>query len=709
VNTCVATLILFAASSNAAMWDTTSQVKLENVMDVSSSADDMFVTYTVGSVTGSASPNFASTTMVMVQSTSTSDSTTTKMTQFPGFSSPKFSPKSKSLAMMANATVFVSSYDMTKGWGNPMPVSSLMSEGAMLHAEWSPDSSKLAISVTPPATPVDAIAREIGSDIIIDTITGTPNAPNNKLCVVDLSSSDMVSTAGFKCVDTLGSVGFTNWHISCWPYDSQFKWSPNGNDVVYTYAVDQFSNDWTQTGVAVLKDVMSASPTSTSIGYNTTFQPMYNEDGSLLAFAKTDDGDYIWAQTWHMCVMITSSGEIKCDPNGTMDQMPTFYGFAGNKLMYGEQKSVDMGIYSKTISAGGDFGQWQRVSLDFAGPGVVGGGFRSTSLVSVTKMDQGSTFKLGFSYEETTLGQQAYIASLSSTGVEVKKISNINSNVDHEFIKPKVVTWKSSDGLEVEGILTMPTAAADGSLPPLVVFTHCGPAMSVMATYVGYGSVCARFPLASLAEAGFAVLQPNYRGSIGYGKAFRRSDQNDWGGSDYDDVMTGALSLISTGTVDKDRVAHIGWSYGGYMSALAMGTAKTRHGIDFKAFVTGGTLSDLISHTGTTDISKIIKSWAGGYFFDDNSKRLGMMMENSGIYHIANASAPTLMFHGIDDPRMPISQSFQLHYALQQQGIPVKFLTFPGSGHIPGNQNQIIRVWDETISWLTKYLITNAK
>jgi dipeptidyl aminopeptidase/acylaminoacyl peptidase len=79
-----------------------------------------------------------------------------------------------------------------------------------------------------------------------------------------------------------------------------------------------------------------------------------------------------------------------------------------------------------------------------------------------------------------------------------------------------------------------------------------------------------------------------------------------------------------------------------------------------------------------------------------------MMTDHSGIYHIENATAPTLMFHGAQDPRMPISQSFQLHYALKTRGIPVRFLTFPGSGHIPGDPNQILAVWDETLKWLTE-------
>ena len=119
------------------------------------------------------------------------------------------------------------------------------------------------------------------------------------------------------------------------------------------------------------------------------------------------------------------------------------------------------------------------------------------------------------------------------------------------------------------------------------------------------------------------------------------------------------------------------------MSALAMGTVQDNYGFPLQKIVTGGTLSDLISHTGTTDITKIIKSWAGGYHWDSPDLR-AMMTAHSGIYHVEKATAPTLMFHGANDPRMPISQSFQLHYALKSRGIPVRFLTFPGSGHIPG-------------------------
>jgi len=340
-----------------------------------------------------------------------------------------------------------------------------------------------------------------------------------------------------------------------------------------------------------------------------------------------------------------------------------------------------------------------------AGPSVIGGAFRSTSRVSIARSTstKGTTL-LGFSFESPTFPQQGMAATLGAgaaiaTSVQITAINKVAAA--HTFPTFTTTKWASKDGKSIEGILLLPPGfdPKDSKPAPLVVFTHCGPAMAVTATHLGYGSVCARFPLAQLAEAGYLVLQPNYRGSTGYGKDFRMSDRGDWGGNDYNDVFSGAANLIKLGYTTASQVSHMGWSYGGYMSALAMGTVQDNYGFPLQKIVTGGTLSDLISHTGTTDITKIIKSWAGGYHWDSPDLR-AMMTAHSGIYHVEKATAPTLMFHGANDPRMPISQSFQLHYALKSRGIPVRFLTFPGSGHIPGDPNQIKTVWDETLAWL---------
>ena len=152
---------------------------------------------------------------------------------------------------------------------------------------------------------------------------------------------------------------------------------------------------------------------------------------------------------------------------------------------------------------------------------MIGGAFRSTSRVSITRstVTKGTTL-LGFSFESPTFPQQGMAATLgagatTATSVQITAINK--AAAAHTFPTFTTTKWASKDGKLIEGILLLPPGF-DPKAPkpaPLVVFTHCGPAMAVTATHLGYGSVCARFPLAQLAEAGYLVLQPNYRGSTG--------------------------------------------------------------------------------------------------------------------------------------------------------------------------------------------------
>jgi dipeptidyl aminopeptidase/acylaminoacyl peptidase len=202
--------------------------------------------------------------------------------------------------------------------------------------------------------------------------------------------------------------------------------------------------------------------------------------------------------------------------------MPTLAGWHDDQILYTEQAGVSVNLFAFTVDGTGALLQWHRVPIQFPAPltegnGVIGGGFRSTSRVSVVRSAWGSS-RLGFSYEQPVVSQQAFLATLNGSSAAAIQISSINAaTLSHSFIKPSVVSWPSDDNLMIDGILFLPPGltAAELAVAPAIVFTHCGPAMAVMATFQGYGSVCARFPLEALAEAGFVVLQPNYRGSTG--------------------------------------------------------------------------------------------------------------------------------------------------------------------------------------------------
>jgi dipeptidyl aminopeptidase/acylaminoacyl peptidase len=298
------------------------------------------------------------------------------------------------------------------------------------------------------------------------------------------------------------------------------------------YTASTLSNNWTSAGVAI---VTLASGDSKVVADEavTAFQPLFNTKGTMLAYTAVDSDGYTWAQTWHICIHVVATSTTQCtrSGNGTVDQMPTLVGWHGDQLLYMEQVGLAVNLFSFAVDAQrGAPLDWSRVSIDFPPPyakgavGVIGGGFRATSRVTVVAESGGSSTGktlLGLTYEQPTVSQQAFVVAMSPSTAEpavAKKISDINAgSATHAFAESKAVTWTSDDGMEIEGILMLPAGFSKAQLAaaPAVVFTHCGPAMAVLATFHGYGSVCARFPLETLAESGYVVLQPNYRGSTG--------------------------------------------------------------------------------------------------------------------------------------------------------------------------------------------------
>lgn len=257
----------------------------------------------------------------------------------------------------------------------------------------------------------------------------------------------------------------------------------------------------------------------------------------------------------------------------------------------------------------------------------------------------------------------------------------------------EVVTWKSTDGLEIEGVLLKPVGYVPGRRYPLLVVAHGGPAGAFVNNYRVGGLEGGQL----WAGQGWAVFYPNPRGSSNYGEEFLRANITDWGGGDYRDIMSGVDALIARGIADPDRLAHIGWSYGGYMTAWVI-TQTTR----FKAAMVGAGLTNMWSMYGTNDIPNVLVSYFGGY---PNAETLPLYNGRSAMSFVDRVTTPTLILHGAEDARVPTGQAYELYRALKDRGRITELVFYPREGHgiseYYHRKDQLTRIH----AWVTRYTL----
>lgn len=234
----------------------------------------------------------------------------------------------------------------------------------------------------------------------------------------------------------------------------------------------------------------------------------------------------------------------------------------------------------------------------------------------------------------------------------------------------KAVRFRSSDGLEIPAFLTLPKGAAPKSLP-LIVFPHGGPWYRDSWGYDAF----AQF----LANRGYAVLQPNFRGSTGYGKKFLNAGNNEWGQKMQDDLTWGVKDLAAKGIADPKRVAIMGGSYGGY--ATLAGVAFTPDVYAAAVSIVGPsnliTLLDSIPPYWES-IRKIFHARMGNPGTPEGKAQLE---RQSPLNSAKNIKTPLMVVQGANDPRVKKTESDQIVIALRDRGFPVEYLVASDEGH----------------------------
>jgi dipeptidyl aminopeptidase/acylaminoacyl peptidase len=205
--------------------------------------------------------------------------------------------------------------------------------------------------------------------------------------------------------------------------------------------------------------------------------------------------------------------------------------------------------------------------------------------------------------------------------------------------------------------------------------------------------------VAVFASRGYAVLRGNVRGSSGYGRAFRHANYKDWGGGDYQDILSGVDALVARGVADPDRLGVMGWSYGGYMTSWII--TQTQR---FKAASVGAGVTNLMSFSGTADIPSFIPDYFGGEFWDD----LESWRKHSAMFHVKGVKTPTLIQHGEADLRVPVSQGYELYNALKRQGVATKMVVYPRQPHAIQEPRLQLDAMERNLEWFDRWVMGKA-
>ncbi len=256
----------------------------------------------------------------------------------------------------------------------------------------------------------------------------------------------------------------------------------------------------------------------------------------------------------------------------------------------------------------------------------------------------------------------------------------------------EVISWKSQDGTRIEGVLHRPADFQAGRRAPLLVVIHGGP------TGISLPNLrpdSRYYPVEQFLAKGALVLEPNYRGSAGYGAAFRALNVRNLGVGDQWDVVSGVDALIARGLVDGDRVGVMGWSQGGYISAFL-----TTNSDRFAAVSVGAGISDWTTYYVNTDITPFTRQYLHATPWDDPE----IYARTSPITHIRQATTPTLIQHGGEDARVPIPNGFELYRGLRDQEVPVTMVVYPGYGHPITKPKSNRAVLQTNLDWFSHYL-----
>jgi dipeptidyl aminopeptidase/acylaminoacyl peptidase len=250
-------------------------------------------------------------------------------------------------------------------------------------------------------------------------------------------------------------------------------------------------------------------------------------------------------------------------------------------------------------------------------------------------------------------------------------IGRVNPEIPGDAVGPvKMIAYKAADGLAMDGALTLPPGREAKNLP-LVVLPHGGPMVPGDQAVFDWWAQ-------AFASRGYAVFQPNYRGTEGKGEAFRRAAFGEFGRKMQTDITDGVTALAVQGVIDPKRACIVGASYGGYAALAGVTVEQGR----YRCAVAVAGLADLTRFQYWVRQRSATDQRAETFWRALTGASAGQNLQDiSPAQLAARADAPILLIHGLDDSVVPIEQSQVMEKALKAAGKPVEFITMAGEDH----------------------------
>jgi dipeptidyl aminopeptidase/acylaminoacyl peptidase len=517
----------------------------------------------------------------------------------------------------------------------------------------SPDGKWIAFAGMEPRADEEQSKKEKRDFRVID------EHPKNQSLWLIPSEPDSQGKRAVRHLDTPGHAG-------------GFDWSPDSSAIAFAHTPTPGADQWTKSDISEVA-VRNGAVHPIAATAASERSPYYSPDGRYLAYLRSTDPAR-WAGLDRIVLLTRRTAEARELPP-TFDEQPRLLGWSGDsaRLLFAEARGTANVVYSMPID-----GQPQPLYEPRRGT-LQPGRLNAT----------GTAF--GFAGESWDEAPEAYVVKLGETVPQ--RVSRANLDLPKPPLgTTKRIAWKAADGLDIEGLLTYPVGYEAAKKYPLVLVIHGGPTGVFQDSFLGkYGA----YPYATFAARGYAVLRANPRGSGGYGRTFRFANMNDWGGKDYADLMAGVDYVISMGVADPDRLAVMGWSYGGFMTSWIV-----THTHRFKAAAVGAGVTNLWSFTGTSDIAGFLPD----YFSGDPWNSFDGYYNHSPMAFVKGVTTPTLILHGEADVRVPISQGYEFYNALKRQRVPTKMVVYPRTPHGPHEPKFVLDIMQRHVEWVDKYV-----